>query len=155
MTYNWCRAKLRLPGFNLWPEEKSSGSKRKQMEETAGNRLKDRGELDVGRGGREGSRRECTNDAQDLSRTYGLFRRPLSAQREGSRSIYAKQPASCIIYMHSACTWMRESRYVAMNAPGTRDVSEFTYFLKKDKHGGDYFNIKASIITCRYIWLDI
>lgn len=86
------------------------------MEETAGSRLKDRGGLDVGRGGREGSRRECTNDAQDLSRTYGLFRRPLSAQREGGRSIYAKQSASCIIYMHSACTWMRESRYVAMNA---------------------------------------
>lgn len=41
--------------------------------------------------------RECTNDAQDLSRTYGLFRRPLSVQREGSRSIYAKQLASCIL----------------------------------------------------------
>jgi len=110
MNYNRCRAKLRLPGFNLWPEEKSSGSKRKQMKETAGSKRQRRTRRWPRR--RRQQERECTNDAQDLSRTYGLFKRLLSAQREGSRSIYAKQPASCIIYMHSARTWIRESRYV-------------------------------------------
>lgn len=48
--------------------------------EEEGQKLKDRGrEFDVDRGGKRRSRRECTNDAQDLSRTYGLFRRLLSA----------------------------------------------------------------------------
>ncbi|EGI66472.1 hypothetical protein G5I_04945 [Acromyrmex echinatior] len=114
------------------------------MEETAGSRLKDRGGLDVGRGGREGSRRECTNDAQDLSRTYGLFRRPLSAQREGGRSIYAKQPASCIIYMHSACTWMRESRYVAMNAYTSSHVPFVAFWLSRSR--GRHSDIKGSLV---------
>lgn len=36
MNYNWCRAKLRLPGFNLWPEETHTGSKRKQRKKMRG-----------------------------------------------------------------------------------------------------------------------
>lgn len=147
MNYNWCRAKLRLPEFNLWPEEKSSRSNRKQMKETAGSRLKDRGlDVDWGGAGREGSRRECTNDAQDLSRTYGLFRRPLSAQREGGRSIYAKQSASYIIYMHSH---VDEGVAICGHdacAPQDAECLRIYVCSPKRMNAKDYFNIKASAV---------
>ena len=51
------------------------------------------------RGQTEKEKGGCTNDDQDLARTYGLFRGDPRWQRKNPRirSIYAKQSASCII----------------------------------------------------------
>jgi len=88
VNYNWCRAKLRLPGFNLWPiEERAS----RRGRESRGRKREEK-RLEEGDGGREDStlaaeagRQAAAGESVQTtlrtlaSRTYGLFRRPVSA----------------------------------------------------------------------------